>query len=60
MRERDALRTAEAWLEEYDLRDMRPQDELTAEEWAQEFRRCIAFAVVAFIGVYALLSIGGM
>lgn len=51
MRERDALRTAEA------LHDMRPLDELTAEEWAQEFRRCVIFAVIAFVGVYALLSL---
>lgn len=53
MRERDALRTAEAWLEEYDLRDMRPQDELTAEEWAKEFRSCLYFAVICGAGLLA-------
>lgn len=51
---RDPIRTPEA------LHDMRPQDELTAEEYAIEFRRCVAFAVSAIAVVYGLLSIGGM
>lgn len=51
---REPTRTPEA------LHDMRPQDELTAEEYAQEFRRCVYFAVAMIAAVYGLLSIGGM
>lgn len=49
---REPTRTPEA------LHDMRPQDELTAEEWAMELRRCAYFAVFAIAAVYGLLSIG--
>ena len=58
--ERGNLRTAEAWLEQYELRDMRSQHELTAAEYARELRRCVYFAVAMIAAVYGLLSIGGM
>lgn len=51
---REPTRTPEA------LHDMRPQDELTAEEWAKEFRACLYFAVAMIPVVYGVLSIGGM
>lgn len=44
-------RTAEA------LHDMRPLAERRAEAWATELRECLAFAVVAIVTVYALLSL---
>lgn len=40
------------------LHDMRSQDELTAEEFALEFRRCVYFAVAMIAVVYGVLSIG--
>lgn len=51
---REPTRTPEA------LHDMRPQDELTAEEYALEFRRCVYFAVAMIPVLYGLLSIGGV
>lgn len=44
-------RTAES------LHDMRPLSERRAEAWAAELRECIAFAVVAIVTVYAVLSL---
>lgn len=56
----DPIRTAEALQDEaFQRAHIREQ----ARDWqmiAQELRGFIAFAFVAFVGVYALLSIGGM
>ena len=60
MRERDALRTAEAWLAEQDEAFARAHIRKQSRDWqmiAEEARRFVAFAVVAFVGVYALLSL---
>lgn len=60
MRERDAIRTAEAWLAEQDEAFARAHIRKQSRDWqmiAEELRGFIAFAVVAFVGVYALLSL---
>ena len=39
------------------LHDMRPLEARRAEAWAAELRECIAFAFVAIVTVYAVLSL---
>ena len=60
MNEKEALRTAEAWLAEQDEAFARAHIRKQARDWqmiAQELRGFVAFAFVAFVGVYALLSL---
>ena len=47
-------------MSEVTIRDLRPLTERQAEFYAAELRECIAFAVVAIVGLYGLLSMGGM
>lgn len=61
MTEKEAIRTAEAWLAEQDEAFARAHIRKQSRDWqmiAEELRGFIAFAVVAFVGVFALLSIG--
>ena len=61
--EREALRTAEAWLADQDARlamtKPRPTDP-RADEWARGARDAVLFMAVAFVVIFGLLSIGGM
>ena len=60
MRERDALRTAEAWLAEQDAAFQRAHIRKQTRDWEMiltEARNFLAFVFVAFVGIYALLSL---
>lgn len=62
MREKDAIRTAEAWLAEQDARLSRAKprpEEPTAAEWAQGFADGIGFCLVAAVVVFLCMAIGG-
>ena len=65
MTEREALRTAEAWLAEHDRIEAPdltklPQwhGEMRGKQWARELWQCVLFAVSAIAVIYGLLSIG--
>lgn len=63
MREREAIRTAEAWLAEQDEAFRRAHIRKQVTDWElilTEARNFVAFAVVAILTVYAVLSIGGV
>lgn len=60
MRERDAIRTAEAWLAEQDEAFRRAPIRPAEFDWPmvlEEARNLVAFAFVAFVAVYAVLSL---
>ena len=63
MRERDAIRTAEAWLAEQDAAFQRAHIRKQVTDWEMiltEARNFAAFVLAAAVVVYGLLSIGGM
>ena len=35
------------------IRDLRPLADIRAEEWAREFRHCVAFAFVCIVAAFA-------
>ncbi len=39
------------------MRDLRPLSELRREEYARELRECVAFAFVAIVTLYSVLSL---
>ena len=63
MTERDALRTAEAWLADHEqnerLARMTPrQTDPIAAMWAKEAREFVLLVACAFVVLFAFLSIG--